>query len=401
MTSESKILIVDDNYESVKLILTDLNIDVHTIKDHVSTSKEALKKLKESEYDLLIIDLQIPETIGEDVDPAGGMKLLEYVDSIDDINKPIHILGYTSHKESYDLCKDTFYSMGWSLILKTEDSSIVKKIIEAKLRHARNPNQKYDVCILTALNYPELDQLLKVNFVWIPVKFDNDINIYHSTYINTSSDKKISIISTCCEYMGMAQSSAMAMKMCLKFSPKYMIMTGIAAGIKDKVNLGDILISDICWDWGNGKQTIKNGKPAFLSAPRQISLEPVLKAKFTDIVTNRKYLDEIYNDWPRSNRPSHALNAHIGPVATGAVVLEDPSIVEMIQSQHRETIGVEMEGYGVALASKLSRTIPPKHIIIKSVCDFADPNKNNEWQEYAAYTSAQLTIKFIQNHLFD
>ena len=95
------------------------------------------------------------------------------------------------------------------------------------------------------------------------------------------------------------------------------------------------------------------------------------------------------------------MNAHVGPIATGAVVLEDPSVVEMIQSQHRETLGIEMEAYGVALAANLSSLTPPKSIIMKSVCDFADPKKNNEWQDYAAYTSAQLAMKFIENDLYD
>ncbi len=82
------------------------------------------------------------------------------------------------------------------------------------------------------------------------------------------------------------------------------------------------------------------------------------------------------------------------------MVLEDPSVVEMIRSQHRETVGVEMEAYGFAAASSLSGKVAPKWIVIKSVCDFADPEKNNGWQKYAAYTSAPFAFRFLQSNLF-
>jgi len=132
-----------------------------------------------------------------------------------------------------------------------------------------------------------------------------------------------------------------------------------------------------------------------------LNLDPLLRSKFKKISIDRKYLDEIYNNWPAHSRPGTALRLHLGPIATGAVVIEDPSVIEMIQSQHRETIGVEMEAYGLALASHISSATPPKTIIIKSVCDFADPDKNNKWQDYAAYTSSQLARKVIENELYE
>jgi len=287
------------------------------------------------------------------------------------------------------------------LICGIEDKELIKSIIAAKIRHAVNPPTNYDVAILCALEHTELEAIRDLPCNWIPVRDQNDCNIYYSGVITNKSGKSISLISTSCHHMGIAQASAVGMKLCLKYKPKYIFMTGIAAGIEGKVDLGDILIADPCWDWGNGKQTIREGKPLFLAAPRQLPLDPLLKAKLKKIITDRTFLDDIYNNWPAANRPSSVLNAHLGPIATGAVVLEDPSIVEMIQSQHRETIGIEMEAYGLALASSMSSKNPPKAIIIKSVCDFADPQKNNDWQAYAAYTSAQLAIKFITNELYD
>jgi len=43
----------------------------------------------------------------------------------------------------------------------------------------------------------------------------------------------------------------------------------------------------------------------------------------------------------------------------------------------------------------------PKVVAMKSVCDFADPEKGDEWQSYAAYTSAAMAFRFIRDHFFE
>ena len=91
------------------------------------------------------------------------------------------------------------------------------------------------------------------------------------------------------------------------------------------------------------------------------------------------------------------LKLHVGPIVSGSSVLEDPSLVERIQSQHRGVIGIEMEGYGVALASSLSSS-GAKWLLIKSVCDFAGPDKNDDYQAYSAYTSSKVADYFLRNH---
>ena len=46
--------------------------------------------------------------------------------------------------------------------------------------------------------------------------------------------------------MGMCAASTLTMKLIENFHPRYIVMTGIAAGVKDgdNINLGDILIAE-------------------------------------------------------------------------------------------------------------------------------------------------------------
>ncbi len=73
----------------------------------------------------------------------------------------------------------------------------------------------------------------------------------------------------------------------------------------------------------------------FLSDPHQMTLDPVVSAEMRHIAANRKYLDEIQNTW-RGRPTQHRLNIHLGPVASGAVVLEDPKTVHLIKTQNRK-----------------------------------------------------------------
>ncbi|MNU11754.1 hypothetical protein D3C72_2598600 [compost metagenome] len=58
-----------------------------------------------------------------------------------------------------------------------------------------------------------------------------------------------------------------------------------------------------------------------------------------------------------------------------------------------------MEAYGVFAAAHEAPHPQPKVIVLKSVCDFANPEKNDSYQEYAAYTSAQAFKLLVEGHL--
>ena len=399
MGKNGRILIVDDEYPKAQAIYRAVESLPDVTVNHVATSRDALEMLKSTSYDLIVIDLQIPEVPGEDVKPFAGRDLLEYIDCHDDLSKPTHILGVTAHEDSYNECIESFRQRGWTLIRENEDPGLLERIVLAKLRHAMDPPDSYDVAIVTALEDVELTQVLKWPCDWIPITERGDCSIVYGGALKTATGREISVVASSCPRMGIADASALCMKLCIKYSPKYVFMTGIAAGIETKTSMGDILVADPCWDWGSGKQTVRDGSPVFLAAPNQIPLDPLMRAKLKRISTTRDHLDDINAGWPESSRPTNELNVHVGPVATGSMVLEDPQMVAMIQSQHRDTLGVEMEAYGVAAAASISSAHPPKVVIMKSVCDFADPMKNDQWQEYAAYTSSQLALRLIENEI--
>lgn len=174
-------------------------------------------------------------------------------------------------------------------------------------------------------------------------------------------------------------------------------LPGIAAGIRGRVKIGDVIVGDPCWDWGSGKwKTIDGGGSELAVAPHQLPLHSALKFKFERMAGDRGFVDRIRNDWP-AQKPSEAADIVIGPVASGAAVLRDARQLDNVEKQHRKVCGVDMEAYGVYGACMDARLPQPRAVAIKSVCDFADSSKNDDYQSYAAYMSAQILRAFLES----
>jgi len=402
-----KILIVDDNdYDKtqgiVKLLKTFEEIsdaNIIEVKDTVS----AKRVMKNEEIDLLILDIKIPITNGDDPDPEGGVKLLEDIHLDDRLKKPISIVGLSSIDDSYSKAEAVFKENLWKLLKFDRTSDNWKIGLKNKVQYLIDKkNENYpeiDIVIITALFDRELEAVLRLPCKWKELKIENDSTIYYKGLITNNNNKPLSILAASSSRMGMSASASLTTKICMTFRPKYIFMTGITAGIEGKCKLGDILIADPAWDWGNGKLTIdKEGTPVFKSSPNQINIKRKYKELLKKISVNRDYVDKIKNEW-NGEESSEILSVHIGPVASGAVVLEDPFIAESIKNQHRDLLGIEMEIYGMMLATECLPDPQPVSIAFKSACDFADPNKNDKWQKYAAYTSASFVFNFIKDYI--
>jgi len=403
----AQILLVDDNQAKVKNILLSISaVRGYSLEmvDVARTINEARDYLESKSYDLMILDLSLPERLDCDPHASGGVELLSELEERSIYNSPREVIGLTAFTSIKADHQSFFDKRLWSVMMYDEGSDSWTEQLQQKLIQIKNslstknltPTYGAEICVIAALSSPELKAVLNIkSWGWSEYEVLND----PATYYQGSLKNGKQIYAAASPRMGLPAAAALASKMISRFRPKYLVMIGIAAGMESKVKVGDIIVADPGWDYGSGKITLEtDGTPTFEPSPHQISLDPIIKKQFERIESDHISLSTIYNDWP-AKKPDTQLKLHIGPFASGASVVADPSITIKLKDQHRKILGFDMEGYGVMTSGHDSDEPKPKVIIIKSVCDYGDIHKDDTYQPYAAYTSAALLKLWAETYL--
>ena len=228
-------------------------------------------------------------------------------------------------------------------------------------------------------------------FDWKPFRIDGDAQMYFRSYNSRGQE----IIAARQGEMGMTASAVLTMKLAMHFQPVYVIMPGIAAGTTEENDneqmFGDVVLTDMIWNYSNGKYVPRNqasiffGEVGFVPRPTVVTTDPRLQPFF------EKAAQSTANE----------THVRIGTMASGAAVVANREVLnKQIKSQFSNTLILDMESYGVAYAAAHATEPKPMAIIAKSICDFADDRKNDEYQKFAAYTSSEF-VKFMLEDILE
>jgi nucleoside phosphorylase len=405
-----KILVVDDTYAKVQAItaaLHEANVNGWSIR-HESTAHAARIAMRESVFDLLMIDLHLPDVVGAAPTKDGGRELFDLLVLDSQVHLPADVIFVTAREDllleaqvqiedrGAQLCHMSEAFDGWKRVLAGRVRFIEKRV----QAHKRHEVADADIAIITALPTPELSQVLALPYGWKVERRTGDPTTVHRG-VFSRGDRNINIVAAVSHRKGMPSAAALAGRLTMTYRPRYLVMLGICAGFRDKVGLGEIVVADPTWDWGAGKYGVDSqGESVFLEAPHQMSLSPVVSQLARDLVKDARVLSAIRAEW-RGAVPEGTLAGSVGPLASGASVIADSRLNEFIAAQHKDLLGIEMEGYAVMAAAEYCPKPGPTAIVIKSVCDFADSLKSNTWQDYAAFTSARFAHHLFVHPAFD
>ena len=402
-----RVLIVDDEYTKAQLISVFLQqLDPSVEIEHSTTSRDARLKIRDNQYDLMLLDINLPVNIGSQPNRLGGMELFDMILLDSNSKIPFDIFFITEKEDSLEeycqeasirgvsICKFSNSSVEWKIFMEGRF-----KLASKKYKKFKSSNPQVDIAIITALGPPELDAVLKLPYDWKSKRFSDDPTGY-SFGTKKMSSRTFNLVAASARRKGMPASAPLAMKMIERFKPKVIVMLGICAGVKEKVNIGDIIVGDPLWDWGSGKLAQEqDGSKVFQASPHQVSIEHRISQLAMEIGALPSFATQIVQGWT-GNFPQGRINVHVGPLASGAqVIAADNAMVDIIK-QNRDVLGVDMEAYAVMTASDHSRNPSPIGLVVKSVCDFADSEKLDCWQEYAAYTSASFFDLLISDDFF-
>jgi nucleoside phosphorylase/CheY-like chemotaxis protein len=403
------ILIVEDDtrkYGEIRQVLSSITNDSDEI-DLAVCAFEALSKLSKRRYDLLLLDVNLPKRYGEAPVRGGGLEILREINGDDVYLRPRYVVGITAYDDVVDEFGAEFDENLWSLVRYNPASNrwISQLRLKASYIQAVRKSDNFsdgitfgsDLAIISALDTVEFEAIRRLDCSWQSLRLRHDETRYLSG-IAQGIRSSFSVVAAAAPRMGIAASSVLASKIIQQFRPKYIAMVGICAGRSEKTNIGDIIVWDPTWDWGSGKIASGDSGPVFLPSPHQLDLDPDLVENLKEAIKDQAAIAEIFESGS-GVRPPGELAVRMGPAASGAAVIADSSTVQNLVPQHRGLLAIDMEAYGVATAANGCGAPRPKAVIVKAVCDYADRDKNDEFQEYAADVSAKFLL-FAAKRLF-
>lgn len=394
------ILLVDDEYNKAEAVVSALrDVDSSVTFEHHSNAASARECLRQTKFDLMLIDVNLPDYMGGPIVADAGFQLFDAVFNDKQIQDLPEMVFISAKEDAIEQATASAARRGGVFLAYSSHTTGWRETLSAKarllLRRRRaTARREVDVAIVTALRAPELEAVLGLPYGWKgPERFGSDPTGY---FFGVDPRGSTSIVAAASIRKGMASAAALAARMVERYKPRLVVMLGICAGVKGKAGYGDIVVADPSWDWGSGKQAEEaSGSLVFKAAPYQSPLDARLSELARDLGQNAEALTRIRSQWP-AQKPESALRVHVAPMASGASVIAHQPIVEEIAKQNRDLVAVEMEAYAVMAAAEGANT---RGLVIKSVCDFADATKADDWQPYAAHTSAAFFHELLPSIL--
>lgn len=401
-----RILVVDDNTERQSSIVRVIKNAIGGIEGvEIKTASYVIDVkniLSKTTIDIMILDICLPLRPGDNLQRDAGIKLLNDINGSTRYTYPRYVIALSEHEEltkEFSLDAGIIHTSIYYNAMSNEWNIRLSESIKASVSIMKNNIVKrsydYDIAVICALA-EELEfvrhGLTNVEEFDLP---DDDYIFFKGYYEN--QNKKIRVVVTQSTHMGMVPASTLATRLIYNFAPRYIVMTGIAAGIKGKVNMGDAIVAEYVWDYGAGKEAIDGEEAIHKNTIQQVQLDTQISNMVRRLSADTKGLAEIKKQF-QGIKPDYELRLHMGAVATGASVIANPEKVKLIQEQIRDVIAIEMEIFGVYYAARWAVSPQPKYIAIKSICDFADQKKDDDFHRYASFTSAKIFEKLAKEY---
>lgn len=404
------ILLVEDE-QTKRQLLTEAILEVRGMRYEditiVPDVVGAKRELKQKQFDLLILDINLPVRADKLPNAEGGLEVVRWLKRSGKDHRPKYIAAVTAYEESHRVAVAEFDNAIWSLCEFSYQNSIwrnhlkqtISLILESHVPPYINDGRtfRYDLGIIVALDGVELESVLNYDVVWTecPVRFDSAK--YYTAAIS-ENQREIRIVAVAATSKGMTSAAIAATKLIYSFRPRCLAMAGICAGVREKTRLGDVVFADPVWDWGSGKiASVKRGEE-FRIAPYQYRMSPELRVFIKEISADQPWLTEVKSSW-LGPKPDNEIAVHVGATATGSSVLQSAKKIEELTKQHKDLLAIEMEIFSIMAAAADASAPRPQAFAVKGVCDFGDDEKSDDYQAYAAYVSVAVLFRFAMKVL--
>ena len=263
----------------------------------------------------------------------------------------------------------------------------------------------FDICIICAL-YEEAEAVLNEFSTRCSVSFTKEFSsmdryAYQHTTIRNKQGEPLTVLVTWLSDSGPTQTGLDLKPFLHEFHPRFVAMTGICAGYREKVKLGDLVVVQYAYYYEEGK-IIREPAGSSRHLPEMKTADPT-----SQIIQYARGFDGWKEPVREMKRHKLKLNRQlkaneeprcvVAPMASGMAVRGDDPFPWLREKYNRNTVALNMEA---ATFYRALRAIPHIHaLVVKGVCDYADMNKDDAYHDYAAQVSAVYLLSFIQEYV--
>lgn len=179
------------------------------------------------------------------------------------------------------------------------------------------------------------------------------------------------------------------------FRPKLMVLLGIAGGIKDDVNIGDVVIADEIFYYDSRKVRETN------KDDRRLKSYKITTAMSHQVARYRSWVNEEKINNKADGGSSSSYNLHIAPIGTGEAVVGDAhaDISKWLLLTNSKVCAVETEAAGfvdaIAESGNCNGNFNLNYLVVRGISDKADAAKDDKHRMTASENAVAVLKDFI------
>lgn len=287
------------------------------------------------------------------------------------------------------------------------NSAIAKRIVKIffEEEQARVAALPPDVLVLTALatELAAAKQALGIAPDASPTISNVGVHTWKAPVMRKDGSTASCLVA-CFGAAGNVDSATVTATLLTEYQPGNVLMMGIAAGLRGKCALGEVVLAERVVAYGGGA-VLQGGKVE--PRPEMTRLSFKIRQDLATYLSNTPGLEtrlSLRYEEMEITLPSHAeagpvaqsVIPKMATVASGEWLIRDPDKFRQLRELHGKIETAEMEGAGVFAACE---THNKPVLMVRGISDFGDSTKDNRFHHWAAQTAAAVVVDFIANGL--
>lgn len=376
-----KILIVEDD-DAKRTEIGNFILSLDVAPDRLLLAKDMADFLGKfnAQVGICVIDLRLPAYAGADAE-RNGIGVLQAIER-SGANR-VKLLAISSYPEEFADIRPQFESRG-CLLVDFDQIDVWQNVLKQMVIEANN-HQAMDFIVFCALRSERAPYTGMTELAGVPKSKDTltrlDVAI---------GGKRGTVVEL--PHMGLVDAAIVAGQCIEKFTPKLVAMSGVCAGFPGRAELGQLLVSELAYEYQSGKWTTDG----FSQEPYQVPVPEDVRVLALELLDDPKLLSRLEYGW-NSDRPSKMSNPKSAVFTSGSAVIASEALIAQVAAYHRRVSGLDMEVYALHRAGHIARC-RPDFICAKTVVDLGGETKDDKLQPYGAMISAKFIVEFIQRY---